>query len=299
MIKAGIAGAASQRSGELIRILVNHPEVEIRTLYAPERTGESVDSVHHGLIGETDMKFSDRLDIGGLDVVFIDDCTEADSILAAIDSAGEKAPRAVDMTGRAAGREGYVCGVSELFRKSMVRGATRAYVPSAAAVVALVALYPLAANLMLSAPLAISVSAPASADLTGCGEEVAGILSSVQQSFTGGVEVTAGEPEPGRGLRLRARIASAMQPADIAALYEAIYDDHRFTFLSQLPLHIREVEGTEKCLLHISKPDPGSIEIDAIADGCLRGGAGDAVHAMNLLFALHEKTGLAFKASNF
>ncbi len=299
MIKAGIAGAVSPRSGELIRILVHHPEVELSALFAPLHVGKRVDYLHHGLIGETELKFTDRLDIRSLDVVFIDDCPEAASIIAAVEEAGVDAPRVIDMTGQTKGRDKFVCGVSEIYRKSMVRGATCVYIPSAVAVVALVALYPFAANLMLNASLKLDVEAPKDIDADGCGELVAEKLSLMQHSFAGGVEVTLSESSSSRGLRLRTRIASTMPTAEIVPLYESIYDDHRFTFISNRKLHLCEVEGTEKCLICVSQSEPGIIEIEAIADCRLRGGAGEAVHTMNLLFALHEKTGLDFKASTF
>ena len=59
MIRACISGAASRVAGELIRILVNHPDVELAAAYAPGHTGERVTSIHHGLIGETDLQLSE------------------------------------------------------------------------------------------------------------------------------------------------------------------------------------------------------------------------------------------------
>ena len=100
-------------------------------------------------------------------------------------------------------------------------------------------------------------------------------------------------------MRLTAEFSSAMSAEDIAALYEAVYDDHNFTFLTSRHCHRADVEGTNRILIHISKPMPDKVVVDTVADARMRGGAGEAMHVMNLLFGLHEKTGLALKASMY
>ncbi|MDE5675381.1 MAG: N-acetyl-gamma-glutamyl-phosphate reductase, partial [Muribaculaceae bacterium] len=71
MIKVGIIGADTPEAGELLRLLINHPEVEVETLYAPLLAGRQVSSCHHGFIGERSMNFTDRLDLSKIDAVFI------------------------------------------------------------------------------------------------------------------------------------------------------------------------------------------------------------------------------------
>ena len=71
MIKVGIIGAQTPDAGELLRILINHPEVDILSLYAPSLTGHRISSVHHGFIGETDFFFVDKIDPSKLDAIFI------------------------------------------------------------------------------------------------------------------------------------------------------------------------------------------------------------------------------------
>ncbi len=117
MIKAGIAGAGSSVAGELIRILVNHPEVELVRMCAPEFSGRGVSSVHHGLIGELDKDFSDHIVPEELDVLFL--CASRDesvSLTDRIDSLGLTDLRIVDLSGGAYGKPDFVCGVSEIFR---------------------------------------------------------------------------------------------------------------------------------------------------------------------------------------
>ena len=52
MIKAGIIGGAGYTAGELIRLLINHPDVEIKWVNSSSNAGNRVDAVHQGLIGE-------------------------------------------------------------------------------------------------------------------------------------------------------------------------------------------------------------------------------------------------------
>lgn len=298
MIKAGITGAASREAGELIRILVSHPEVEIVSLVAPDQLGHDAVSVHHGLIGESLPCFTDRFDPSAVDVLFV--CSdESFPLVEAYGVVDSPSLRVIDLTGLSRGHAGYVCGVSELFRKPMVRGAMKAYIPSAPAVVGMVSLFPLAANLVLNDSLKMEFWNPAGIETSFSTEEINQTLCSVQQSFSGISGVRFNNSDCQRGIRLDAILETSIELRDIIGFYDRIYDDHNFTYLSARRLDLKEAEGTDKCLITLSKPKPGILRVEAVADARLRGGAGDAVHAMNLLFGLHERTGLVLKASAY
>lgn len=307
MIKAAITGVKSPIAGELIRILVNHPDVELMALHAPGMGACRVSSIHHGLIGEDIPELSERFDPSDADVLFIcNPPVEAAAILDSIENPALKDLRVIDLSGAARGRHGYVCGISEIYRKQLVRGATRAFIPSPEATVALIMLHPLAANLLLpQADITLTVDAcnnyttASDAPLT-----VREVLAELQHSFTGDVRFTRiavsdDKDAMQRGLRISATIPSAMLPADIALLYDNIYDDHNFSYTVLNSLHTREAEGTHKCLISLTSPAPDTLRVEAVADLRMRGGAGDAVHVMNLLFGLHERVGLSLKASSF
>ena len=303
MIRVCISGAASRVAGELIRILVNHPDVELAAAYAAGHTGERVTSVHHGLIGETDLQLSDTPpQPSAIDALVI---CEPSAYAAEIALNPRKYPglRVIDMSGCYASdpRAEMDLGISEINRKTLVRGATRAYVPGAAVVEALIALYPFAGSLLLGDDIAVSLSGRYSGDAQADGCKVAAVLATVQNSFSSNVLFTpsADCAAGGRGLRLGITFPSTLLPQDIRALYDSVYDDHHFTFLAPHPLEMKEVEGTHKCLIHVDKLDAATVHLDVIADAVVRGGAGDAVHVLNLLFGLHERTGLALKASEF
>ena len=70
MIRVGILGAAGYTGGELIRLLLNHPEAEIVFANSESNAGNLVSDVHEGLIGETELKFTDQMPFDRVDVVF-------------------------------------------------------------------------------------------------------------------------------------------------------------------------------------------------------------------------------------
>ncbi|MEM9985948.1 MAG: N-acetyl-gamma-glutamyl-phosphate reductase, partial [Bacteroidota bacterium] len=69
-IKVGIIGAAGYTAGELIRLLIHHPEVELCLLHSQSQAGLRVAEVHDDLWGDTDLRFTDQVDSTGLDVLF-------------------------------------------------------------------------------------------------------------------------------------------------------------------------------------------------------------------------------------
>lgn len=297
MIKVGILGAAVPIAGEIIRILVHHTEVELACLYAPSLSGHSVTSVHHGLWGEQPLSFTENPDIQKLDVAII--CEPSDVANAAVAAlADNEKMRIVDLTGEYGPFE---FGLSEMNRKPLVRGARAASVPTPIVSIALIALYPFAASLMLNDDIRIEASGYVPGDECEDAKTIAQRLATVQNSFASKVSIlkTGKEMESERGVRLRIAFPSTLTVQDAQHIYDKIYDDHNFTFLTPQPLVLNEVEGTHKCLINISKPASEEIVLDVVADATMRGGAGEAVHLLNLLFGLHERTGLNLKISRF
>ncbi|MBQ2331444.1 MAG: N-acetyl-gamma-glutamyl-phosphate reductase, partial [Bacteroidales bacterium] len=71
MIRVGIIGAAGYTAGELIRLLINHPQVQIVFAQSSSNAGNPVWAVHSGLFGETDLVFCEEADLTAVDVVFL------------------------------------------------------------------------------------------------------------------------------------------------------------------------------------------------------------------------------------
>lgn len=305
MIKIGIIGADKPDAGELLRLLLNHPEVEVETLYAPTLSGRQISSCHHGFIGERIMNFTDRLDLSKLDVIFIMDDSEIGRsvIEKALDM---EQLRVIDLSpGRfddwSTMEMEY--GLSEINRKPLVRGARMSIVPTPVASLALIALYPLATNLLLPSEISLTVVAPENLakgiDPKKVSDEIARQLKQAQNSFVGKINMKIVSEGRGRSMRVIASMTCPVAIAEIDRIYDSIYDDHSFAYTSLSKVGGEEVEGTQKCVVSFCKPGADLIEIEAVGDCHLRGGAGDALHAMNLLFALHEKVGLNLKPSRF
>lgn len=324
MIRASILGADSPLSGELIRILAMHPDVELVEAQARGHEGIPLSDVHHGLIGETSLQFSASVDFSKCDVLFIDAAYADTFELAHMREArpdmkiifmrcpnnAEILPPVIDDTpddeefypDSAPDSTGLAYGLPEMNRKQLVRGATVATLPSPFASMALVALFPFARHLMLRGDIKVVFEAPAAiiaeSDLTQIAGEITGLLREVQQSFQGNVEVVTRRSEARRSSLMTVEADLPVNIQQALNLYE-IYDDHRFAFVTTARVGVSEVAGTDKCVVMVGRDEHGCASISAVADCRMRGGAGEAVHIMNLMFGLHEKTGLYLKAIDF
>lgn len=338
MIRATITGAGSPEAGELIRILIHHPDVEIVCACEPRLGGMRVDSHHRGLIGDTDLVFSPQVkektdvffvcgDGSGIEVTqpdgFIAEGARRDDETAGLLIGGKEVTDGqcvVDLTGRfsdCACR--FVYGVGEINRKPMVRGAKRASLGSTDVHGAILALAPLAQNLLLNSDIdVLSDNEWSKAEV----RELADALGSLQSSFASrinwkpadGEAVSAcfnmyveADPDSaanvapvkksgrGRGLRTVVELDCPVSLENIRDMFENYYDDHNFTFVIDREPEEADVRNTNKCLIGLSK-EGDRLRIVTMLDGAIKGGAGTAVHCMNLLFGLHECIGLQLKA---
>lgn len=303
MIKVGITGAESAVAGELLRILINHPEVEITTLQSNVMSGRSVSASHHGFIGEEIVNFTESIDPSSLDVLFVTDGFKIE-----YDPKEEENPypdlKIIDITGQSNDYDrDFQYGLSEINRKAIVRCATKAVIPATLAVGALISLYPLASSLLLSDEISMEISAPADivaeTDVDQLLAEITSQLQKAQNSFEGKIECKLKAFDSQRIVRTRISMKCPLSLEEIEKIYDEIYDDHNFTFTTVSDVTGREIEGTQKCIVTYKKHVSDRLDIDCWTDGRLRGGAGDAVHIMNLMFSLYEKTGLTLKPSRY
>lgn len=369
MIKVGIIGGETVAAGELIRLLVNHPDVNLRSVSSPVHTGVPLTAVHRGLEGDTDLRFSADLSadeaLRNLDAVFV--CGEpwqARQFVDAVDMLSAAGPgaeggethhqcddgdgclRIVDLTGAyRPGGAGMVYGLPEYNRKALVRGAVRATVPSAVAMAVEPALFPLAKSSVLQGGITITVDLPSTEQLAwngaadeadaalstrfdpvapaeyrpdaeGFAQEISRLVKEVMPQFSGMVNVRMSRSHRRRGVRAVVDLATAMSMTDVCRTIDNAYDDHAFTYRVDHVPDIDEAMNTNKCLIYVGDPrvpdDLGTASSEAVApasagltplrlvsviDNLLKGGAGNAVHCMNLLFGLSERTGLALKSS--
>lgn len=306
MIRAGIAGADTAMAGELIRILVNHPDVELTATFAPGKVGREVAAVHHGLAGECDLEFSPDINPGKLDVIFIDAHSEvADRFRMNTDRWPEL--RIIDMSHCPSldfEALDMAYGLPEINRKQLVRGCRRAVVPRSVAAAAIIGLYPLARHLLLKGDIEVAYACSADIDTDEKAEmarqEIRHVLRKTQNSFNGDILLRHIDEEVSdRGLKIIVDVPCSLDINEVFKIYEDLYDDHNFTYIVSSAMPGYEVEGTQKTLVTLQKQTPETLTVTVVADCRMRGGAGDAVHIMNLLFGLHERTGLYLKAHKF
>lgn len=304
MIKVSILGADTADGGELIRLLAMHPDVEIVDLQSPALDGHKVTERHHGLIGEVNRNFVSEIDYAECDVLFVCGSDTSDSQLMDIRQEHPEMKMVIFHfhPGIDRNKEGIVYGLPEINRKQLVRGATAAEIPESFATMALVALYPFALEQLLEGDVTIRVTAPPSilkeTDTAGALEEISSLIHEVKKDFKGEITLSAEAGKTRRSALMEIEFESSLTLQQMLDIYE-IYDDHNFTFVTTSPIGVSEVAGTNKCVISISRTPEGKVTLTVAADCRLRGAAGEAVHIMNLLFGLHEKTGLALKAGDY
>lgn len=321
MIKAGIIGGAGYTAGELIRILLNHPDVELIWVNSSSNAGNPISSVHQGLIGETDLIFTSSTPFNEVDVIFF--CTphgESKKFIESHDIPEDLKIVDLSQDFRLEGDNDFIYGLPEINRKYIIRG-KRVANPGCFATAIQLALLPLAKNLLLNSDINIT----AITGSTGAGvkpsatshfswrndnisvykpfkhqhlAEIKQTLKSLQNSFNSEINLIPMRGCFSRGIFVAAYLDCPIALDEIKKLYEDYYDDHRFTFISDKMPDLKDVVNTNKCIIHLEK-EGNKLLIISVIDNLLKGASGQAVHNMNLLFGLHERVGLQLKASAF
>jgi len=316
MIKAGICYCDTPRAAELLRVLINHPDVELRWAARDGAAGVRVDSIVPGLIGECDLETIDirDADVDGVDVVFACGAPGQShpwqDVAATPDD--EDTTRWIDLSdthGTADGDQ-WTLGMPEMMRRVLVHDCYRAWVPGAGAIASLLTLLPLARNLLLTSPVTLRVAVgqgilpcvtggmDTAAWLQQQQQQVADALAVCQASFAQPLQLDLTTLRQQRVMAVAARVRCGVSESMLRELYEQYYDDHNFVFIVDRTVGAADIENTNKCLLRLVKDDrQGTLTVYAVMDAWLKGCAGTAVHVMNLMFGLHERVGLQLKAT--
>lgn len=317
MIKVGVIGHNNLCAAELLRVLINHPDVELKWVRtAGSETGVRLDHIVPGIVGECDLVVEPMGPLDDIELLYL--CGNRNEVSSLC--AGMALPedlRVIDLSGshnRDHGEHsGWTYGLSEMQRRVLVHDARCVTVPGNAAEASLLALMPMARNLLLNSPLtlhvAIGVAALPEGGLTSDGmtasqwaidqqHEVSLTLRQCQSSFNQPVTLTVTPLAERRTLAVAARFKCGLGDEEIRQLYEQYYEDHNFVFIVDRPIVTADVENTNKCLIRLEKDErSGELTVHAVMDVLLKGCSGNAVHAMNLLFGLHERVGLSLKAT--
>ena len=323
MIRAAIAGGTGYTGGELFRILLGHPHVQIVAATTTSSDGLEVTSVHRDLIGETDLRFGTELN--DPDVVFL--CLGHGISRQFIDT-HDISPecRIIDLgndfrlDGDYAGRH-FVYGLCESARDE-IAGAHDIANPGCFATAIQLALLPLASGGLIRD----EVHASAITGSTGAGKKPGETTHfsyrdnniSIYKLFThqhlaeirkntgrhsGKEPVVNFVPMRGdftRGIfaSVYTRAAEGMDERKYTELFKNFYKDSPFVFHSENGISLKEVINTNKGLLHVELHD-GYVHISSIIDNLVKGASGQAVQNMNLMFGFDETAGLKLKASAF
>ncbi len=319
-IKAGIIGGAGYTGGELLRLLLRHPEAEVFFVQSRSQAGQLVAGTHTDLLGETELVFTGASPAGA-DVLFL--CLgHGESKTWLEQQAPDERLRVIDLShdyraGGAWGARAFQYGLPELYRESL-RAAGLVANPGCFATALQLALLPLAAN-----GLAGDVFATGITGATGAGQSLsatahfpwrhANVSAYKTLQHQHHAEVTRSLRHAGgrlhlhfvpwrgdfpRGIYLSCTIAAEPDLEALYTLYEKYYADHPFTYVSRQMIDLKMTVNTNKCLLHLEKTG-AHLVVHAALDNLLKGAAGQAVQNMNLMFGFDETAGLRLKASAF
>ena len=330
MIKVGILGAAGYTGGELIRLLVHHPEAEIVFANSESNAGNLVADVHEGLLGDTDLRFTDAMPFDEVDVVFF--CfghgkSEAFLKEHAIPAHVKIIDLAQDFR-IAAPTHDYVYGLPEI-HKEQISQCQHLANPGCFATCIQLGLLPLAKAGLLTHDVAVN----AITGSTGAGQKPVSTthfswrtdnmsiykvfthqhLHEIRQSLTelqGTLDVDV-DFIPYRGDFARGIFCTEVVKFDgeegtptnptteqLADMYRTFYADAAFTHYIDKALDLKQVVNTNKALVHIDKFGNKAV-ITCIIDNLLKGAVGQAVQNMNLMFGIDERSGLGLKANAF
>lgn len=322
MIKAGIIGGAGYTAGELIRLLINHPETEIVFINSSSNAGNLITDVHEGLYGECDMRFTSELPLDEIDVLFF--CTAHGDTKKFIEShtlPEELKIIDLSMDYRLA-EEGndFIYGLPELNRRATCKS-NRVANPGCFATCITLGLLPLAKNLMLNDDIMVN----AITGSTGAGvkpgatshfswrnnnmsvykpfshqhiPEIKQSLQQLQNSFDVDIDFIPYRGDFPRGIFTTIVVKTKVGIDEIVRMYEEYYEKDSFVFIVDKNIDLKQVVNTNKCLIHLEKHGD-KLLIIACIDNLLKGASGQAVHNMNLLFNLEETVGLKLKPSAF
>ena len=321
MIEAGIIGGAGYTAGELIRILLYHPEVNLNFVYSTSQPGRPVHSIHQDLIGETELKFTNLINKEA-DVVFL--CLgHGNSKKFLSENEFSERTKIVDLSTdfrMKSNDHTFVYGLPEM-NKDKIQSASFIANPGCFATAISLAILPLAqAGFLLE-----DVHVNAVTGATGAGtslsktthftwrdnnfsayksfehqhlQEIGQSLKQLQETHSAAINFIPNRGNFSRGIHATAYTKFEGELEEAKLMYSEFYKNAAFTFVTEEELHLKQVVNTNKCLLRLQKFDD-KLLITSVIDNLLKGASGQAVQNMNLMFGFDEKTGLNLKASYF
>lgn len=321
-IKAGIVGGAGYTGGEMIRLLLNHPDVTISFVHSRSNAGNPLYAVHADLLGETELLFTGDLS-NDIDVMFL--CLghgESKKFLEANDLAAHI--KVIDLSqdfrlGETVKERTFVYGLPEMQREQ-IKTAQNIANPGCFATGIQLGLLPLA-----KAGLLGEVHTTGITGSTGAGQslqatshftwrannistykvlthqhlkEIRRSLQLLQPGYNGEVNFVPVRGDYPRGIWVTSYLQTDLSLEEAVKLYKDFYAGHPFTHVSDKQIDLKQVVNTNKCLIQLEKTG-NKLVIHSIEDNLLKGASGQAVQNMNLMCGLDETAGLKLKSIVF
>lgn len=323
-IRIGIIGGAGYTGGELIRVLLNHPEAELIFVNSKSNAGNPLHKVHQDLLGETEMLFTEKIS-EEIDLLFL--CLgHGESRRFLQENKFNDKIKIIDLANdfriqesNTIGERKFTYGLPELNR-DLIRSSNSIANPGCFATAIELSLLPLATKDLLNEvyTTGITGSTGAGQSLSQTGHfswrvnniqayktlthqhlaEIHQSINQLQHTHHANVNFIPWRGDFARGIFASSTIKCTLEINEINNLYTTFYQEHPFTIFSADPINLKQVVGTNKCLINIEK-EKDTIVIHAVIDNLLKGACGQAVQNMNLLFGLDEKTGLHLKSIAF
>ena len=320
-IKVGIIGGAGYTGGEAIRILLNHPNVEIAFIHSRSNAGKPIHVVHHDLIGETEINFTDKL--SACDVILL--CLghgESKKFLG--ETPITASTKVIDLSqdfrlGEKSGEREFVYGLPE-FNREAIKKSNNVANPGCFATTIQLGLLPLAQAGLLSEVHTTGITGS-----TGAGQklqdtthftwrannvsayktlahqhlnEINQTLKKLQPSFLGDINFVPWRGDFTRGIFVTSVLSCSLSLDEVKKLFQGFYSGHPFTFVSDEMIDLKQVVNTNKCLINLEKVG-NKLAIHSVSDNLLKGASGQAIQNMNLMFGFPEDAGLRLKGIAF
>jgi N-acetyl-gamma-glutamyl-phosphate reductase len=323
-VNVGIIGGGGYTGGELIRLLINHPNASVSFIHSRSNAGKPVHSLHQDLLGDTNLEFTDKSS-DDIDVLFLcvghgeakkflEENTIADKIKVIDLSQDFRLANSSKIKDRS-----FIYGWPELNRDE-IRTAQNIANPGCFATAIQSGLLPLAKMNLLKDiyTTGITGSTGAGQSLTQTShfswranniqayktlthQHLGEIGQSLIQLQTKGKIDLNFVPWRGdftRGIFISSQLECDWNLDKLIELYEDFYRDHPFTHLSHDPIFLKQVVNTNKCVIQLEKVG-NKLVVHSAIDNLLKGASGQAVQNMNLLFGIDECAGLKLKAAGF
>lgn len=325
MINIGIIGGSGYTAGELIRILMFHPNVNIDFVYSTTNAGKPLSVAHHDLMGDIEMNFTDAIN-PDVNVVFL--CLgHGKSISFLKENKFASHTKIIDLGNdfrltKDSNFEGkqFVYGLPEL-NKAAIKKANYIANPGCFATAIQLALLPLAENNLLKSDVHINATTGSTGAGVGLAEtshfswrnnnmshykafehqhlgEINQSVNQLQADYSDELIFVPNRGDFTRGIFATLYTTSEESLEDLVAKYQDFYKNEPFVTVTTTNINMKQVVQTNKCIISLLKKG-NRVLITSIIDNLTKGASGQAIQNMNLMFGLEETTGLHLKPSGF